>query len=87
LRTSQNRASQTNSINEPTGPKVRSRASPRFVLEIGVGECLPVSVADEATWPPRATPVILEIDIGQRLAVVVAHYWSKRLVPRQSRAG
>jgi len=34
--------------------------------------------------PPR---LILEIDIGQRLAVVVAHYWSKRLVPRQSRAG
>jgi hypothetical protein len=31
--------------------------------------------------------LILEIDIGQRLAVVVAHYWSKRLVPRQSRAG
>jgi hypothetical protein len=34
--------------------------------------------------PPR---LILEIDIGHRLAVVVAHYWSKRLVPRQSRAG
>ena len=31
--------------------------------------------------------LILEIDIGQRLAVVVARYWSKRLVPRQSRAG
>ena len=27
-----------------------------------------------------ASRLILEIDIGQRLAVVVAHYWSKRLV-------
>ena len=36
--------------------QMRSRASPRFVLEVGVGECLPVSVADEATWPPRAAP-------------------------------
>ena len=46
---------------------MRSRASPRFVLEVGVGECLPVSVAGKQLGRRAASRLLFEIDVGQRL--------------------